>query len=59
MDILKKLKKQVVSVMKTAYQGTNHKDPKTDHLVKRVAKKVFDEGLHVTVTFTLMMTADL
>ena len=32
--------------MKTAYQGTNHKEPKTDHLVKQVAKKVFDEGLH-------------
>ncbi|KAF8256916.1 hypothetical protein EI94DRAFT_1481458, partial [Lactarius quietus] len=45
-DILKKLKKQVALAMKTAYQGTNHKDPKTDHLVHRVARKVREEELH-------------
>jgi hypothetical protein len=43
---LKKLKKQVALSMKTAYQGTSHKDPKTDHLVHRVARTVRDEALH-------------
>ncbi len=33
--------------MKTAYQGTTHKDPRTDHLVRRVAKKVHKERLHL------------
>jgi hypothetical protein len=46
-DILKKLKKQVASAMKTAYQGTTHTDPRTDHLVQRVAKKVHEEALHL------------
>jgi hypothetical protein len=46
-DILKKLKKQVSSAMKTAYQGTTHKDPKTDHIVWRVTKKVYEEKPHV------------
>ena len=46
-DILKKLKKRVASVMKTAYQGTTHTAPKTNHLVPRVAKKVHDKRLHV------------
>lgn len=46
-DIVKKLKKRVASVMQTAYQGTTHTAPKTDHLVWRVAKKVHDERLHV------------
>ena len=46
-DILKKLKKQVASTMKTAYQGTTHKDPNIDHLVWRVAKKVYEEKLHL------------
>lgn len=45
-DILKKLKKQVSTAMKTAYQGTTHKTPKTDHLVWRVANKVREEKLH-------------
>ncbi|KAH9036081.1 hypothetical protein EDB84DRAFT_1398153 [Lactarius hengduanensis] len=48
-DILKKLKKQVASAMKTAYQGTSHKDPRTDHLVQRVAKKVHEEKLHLYI----------
>ena len=47
MDVLKKLKKQVALALKTAYQGTTHKVPKTDHLVRRVAKKIYDEGLHL------------
>ena len=47
MDILKKLKKQVTSAMKTGYQGTTHKDPKTDHLVWRVANKIREERLHL------------
>jgi hypothetical protein len=46
-DVLKKLKKQVASAMKTAYQGSTHKVPKTDHLVWRVAKKVHEEELHL------------
>ena len=46
-DIIKKLKKKVASVMKTAYQGTTHTAPKTDHLVGQIAKKVHDERLHV------------
>lgn len=33
--------------MKTAYQGITHKDPKTNHLVWRVAKNVYKERLHV------------
>jgi hypothetical protein len=33
--------------MKMAYQGTTHKDPKTDHLVWHVAKKVREEQLHI------------
>ncbi|KAF8257110.1 hypothetical protein EI94DRAFT_1819015 [Lactarius quietus] len=36
LDILKKLKKQVATSMKTAYQGMTHKAPKTDHLVWQV-----------------------
>lgn len=47
MDILKRLKKQAASAMKTAYQGTTHKAPKTDHLVRHVAKKVHEEQLHL------------
>ncbi|KAI9442062.1 hypothetical protein BJY52DRAFT_1128663, partial [Lactarius psammicola] len=46
-DVLKKLKKQVASTMKMAYQGTTHKDPRTDHLVQRVAKKIREERLHL------------
>ena len=33
--------------MKAGYQGTTHKDPKTDHLVWRVAKKIYEERLHL------------
>ena len=47
MGILKKLKRQVTLAMKTAYQGTTHKDPKVDRLVWRVAKKVYEEKLHL------------
>ncbi|KAF8263670.1 hypothetical protein EI94DRAFT_1596143, partial [Lactarius quietus] len=43
-DVLKKLKKQVAKVMKTAYQRTTHTTPKTDHLVKRVATKIYKEN---------------
>ena len=46
-DILKKLKKQVASALKTAYKGTTHKVPKTDHLVWHVSKKIYDKGLHL------------
>ncbi|KAH9011630.1 hypothetical protein EDB85DRAFT_2159783 [Lactarius pseudohatsudake] len=46
-DVLKKLKKQVTLTMNTAYQGTTHKDPRTDHLVWRVAKKIHEERLHL------------
>ncbi|KAH9011587.1 hypothetical protein EDB84DRAFT_1590667 [Lactarius hengduanensis] len=46
-DIIKKLKKRVSVAMKTAYQGTTHTDPKTDHLVWRIAKKVREEQLHM------------
>ncbi|KAH9022118.1 hypothetical protein EDB85DRAFT_2151958 [Lactarius pseudohatsudake] len=46
-DVLKKLKKQVALAMNTAYQGTTHKDPRTDHLVWRVAKKIHEERLHL------------
>ncbi|KAH9160733.1 hypothetical protein EDB89DRAFT_1885651 [Lactarius sanguifluus] len=46
-DIIKKLKKRVSVAMKTAYQGTTHTDPKTDHLVWRVSKKVREEQLHM------------
>ncbi|KAF8274044.1 hypothetical protein EI94DRAFT_1768902 [Lactarius quietus] len=45
-DILKKLKKQVASAMRTAYQGTTHKAPRTEPLVWRVANKVREEMLH-------------
>ncbi|KAH9020749.1 hypothetical protein EDB84DRAFT_1621797 [Lactarius hengduanensis] len=37
------------AAMKTAYQGTSHKDPRTDHLVQRVAKKVHEEKLHLYI----------
>ncbi len=47
MDILKKLKKQVASSMKIAYQGTTHKGPRTDHLIWHVTKKVHEERLHL------------
>jgi hypothetical protein len=46
-DVLKKLKKQVAKVMKTAYQGTTHTVPNTNHLVKRVANKIQEENLHL------------
>ncbi|KAN0135293.1 hypothetical protein V8E53_006858 [Lactarius tabidus] len=46
-DILKKLKKQVATSMKTAYQGMTHKAPKTDHLIWRVANRVRKEMLHL------------
>ncbi|KAI9436005.1 hypothetical protein H4582DRAFT_1817065 [Lactarius indigo] len=38
-DIIKRLKKRVSVAMKTTYQSTTHTDPKTDHLVWRVANK--------------------
>lgn len=48
-DTLKKLKKQVATALKTVYQGSTHTDPKTDHLVWRVAGKVHEEQLHVYI----------
>lgn len=41
------LKKQIAKAMKTAYQGTSHKDPNTNHLVHCVSEKVHKEGLHL------------
>jgi hypothetical protein len=46
-DTLKKLMKQFSLAMETAYQGTTHKTPKTDHLVHHVVRKVQDERLHL------------
>jgi hypothetical protein len=46
-DYLNKIKKKVSSILRPAYQGSNHKTPDTSDLVWRVADKVQDDQLQV------------